>query len=186
MPISFDIFSITFLLFFSVLAQQEAYEQFLREKQMVDEAVRQVIEANERYFVLFFLLVLSSLFLFLFSPHSREEEERMRKQAEMQGYISQYMRDREAFRENEKRKMEEEACSSWALGHIHLLPLNLIFFFFLFLLNNPCVSLIRMHKSESTLWRRRREKLRLNGNGKKRRLSKEPSTHLYVLSHSFE
>jgi hypothetical protein len=29
-------------------ARQQAYEQFLREKQQVDEAVRKVIEANER------------------------------------------------------------------------------------------------------------------------------------------
>ena len=35
------------------LAKQAEYEQFLREKQMVDEAVRQVIEANERFISFF-------------------------------------------------------------------------------------------------------------------------------------
>ena len=32
----------------------------------------------------------------------------MKKRKEMQGYISQYMHDREAFKENEKKKMEQE------------------------------------------------------------------------------
>lgn len=36
--------------------------------------------------------------------------ETMRKKKEMQGFIAQYMREREEFRENEKRKMEEEVC----------------------------------------------------------------------------
>ncbi|KAH7828164.1 putative meiosis-specific nuclear structural protein 1 [Monocercomonoides exilis] len=67
------------------LQKQREYEIFLQEKQMVDEAVRQVLEANER-----------------------EEMERMKKQKEMQQFISEYFKQREESREKERKMIEDE------------------------------------------------------------------------------
>ena len=65
--------------------RQEAYEEFLKEKLMVDEVVRKLHEEDER-----------------------EMEEKMQKVASMKSFIDEFVKAREMWKQQEKEKMEEE------------------------------------------------------------------------------
>ncbi len=61
------------------------YEQFLREKAMVDDVVRKIMEENER-----------------------EMQERMRNREETQAYIQHFLVERQKWQEEEERRRIEE------------------------------------------------------------------------------
>jgi len=65
--------------------KQEAYEEFLKEKLMVDEVVRKLHEEDQR-----------------------ETEEKMQKVASMKNFIDEFVKAREKWKQQEREKMEEE------------------------------------------------------------------------------
>ena len=65
--------------------KQEAYEEFLKEKLMVDEVVRKLHEEDEK-----------------------EAEEKMQKVASMKNFIDEFVKARAKWKDQEKEKMEEE------------------------------------------------------------------------------
>ena len=72
--------------------KQEAYEEFLKEKLMVDEVVRKLHEEDER-----------------------EMEEKLQKVASMKSFIDEFVKAREMWKKQEKEKMEEE--NKWVNVH---------------------------------------------------------------------
>lgn len=73
------------------MKKKQDYEQFLREKEMVDAIVQKINLENERYQTLI-----------------RDARTRLEKRHETKLFIEQFMKDRDNWKEQERRRQQEE------------------------------------------------------------------------------